>query len=109
MATDKRNRENYLDDKSTGAFFGFAAAIGTVIGGWSLLTLTAGFSSVDWQLSEVGRQFLVAIGSLQENETLRDYCSFIKGIEYLVAAAVIAVLPLCFKSLNKEKSAVASR
>lgn len=110
MSAQKRNHEkNHLEDKSTGAFFGIAAAMGTMIGMWALATLTAGLSSVNWQISEMCRQFLVATGNLQEYETLVDYYTHIKGVEYLIAAAFFVAFPIYFKSVNKKEAEATNR
>ncbi|MCB2183545.1 MAG: hypothetical protein KQH63_16040 [Desulfobulbaceae bacterium] len=95
--------------KGTGVFFGIMAAIGGIMGIWAFATLMTGLSSVNWQVSEMARQFLVATGNLGEYETLVDYYTHIKGVEYLIAVAFFAVFPAFYKSLNpKVEEATAS-
>ena len=88
------------EKKGTGIILGIGAAIGSIIGIWALATLTAGLSSVNWQVSEMCRQFLIATGNLQEYETMVDYYTHIKGVEYLIAVAFFIAFPVYFKYVN---------
>ncbi len=108
-AENKNNERNYLDNKETGTFFGIVAAMGTMIGVWAMVTLFSGLSSVDWQISEMCRQFLVATGSLLEHETMVDFYSHISGVEYLIAVAFFIGFPFLLKSLNQEEATVSNR
>ena len=94
--------------KGTGVFFGIVAAIGGIMGIWAFATLMTGLSSVNWQVSEMARQFLVATGNLQEYETLVDYYTHIKGVEYLIAVAFFVAFPIFYKSLNPQVEAPAT-
>lgn len=96
------------NSKGTGVFFGIVAAIGGIMGIWAFATLMTGLSSVNWQVSEMARQFLVATGNLQEYETLVDYYTHIKGVEYLVAAAFFVAFPIFYKSLTPKEATVKS-
>ncbi|MCK9295412.1 MAG: hypothetical protein M0P70_10040, partial [Desulfobulbaceae bacterium] len=84
-------------------FFGIAAAIGGIIGIWAITMFVGGLASVDWQVSEMFRQFLVATGNLGEYETMVDYYTHIKGVEYLIAVAFFAVFPVYYKSLKPKE------
>ena len=94
--------------KGTGVFFGIVAAIGGIMGVWALATLATGLSSVNWQVSEMCRQFLVATGNLQEYETLVDFYTHIKGVEYLIAAAFFVAFPVYYKYINQKEAKVTS-
>ncbi len=89
--------------KGSRVFFGIFAALSCVIGMWAVATLMAGLSSVNWQVTELARQFLVATGNLKEYETLVDYYSHVKGVEYLIAVAFFVVFPVFYKSLTPKK------
>jgi len=89
--------------KGSGVFFGIAAAIGGIIGIWAITMFVGGLASVDWQVSEMFRQFLVATGNLGEYETMVDYYTHIKGVEYLIAVAFFAVFPVYYKSLKPKE------
>lgn len=94
--------------KGSSVFFGITAAIGGIMGIWAFATLVTGLSSVNWQVSEMFRQFLVATGNIQEYETLVDYYTHIKGVEYLIAAAFFVAFPVFYKSLNQKEATVSS-
>ncbi|MFH1217595.1 MAG: hypothetical protein V1706_13955 [Pseudomonadota bacterium] len=93
-------------NKGTGVFFGMMAAIGGIIGIWAFATLMTGLSSVNWQATEMIRQFLVATGNLGEYETLVDYYTHIKGVEYLIAVAFFVAFPVYYKFLNAKEATV---
>jgi hypothetical protein len=91
------------EKKGAGVLLGIGAAMAGIIGIWALATLTAGLSSVNWQVGEMCRQFLIATGNLQEYETLVDYYTHIKGVEYLIAVAFFVAFPIYFKYVNKSQ------
>lgn len=86
--------------KGTGVFVGIIVAMSGIIGLWAIAAIVSGLSSVGWSVPEMGRQFLVATGNLKEYETLVDYYTHIKGVEYLIAAAFFVVFPVFYKSLK---------
>lgn len=53
----------------TGCFFGV----------WALAALIAGLHRVNWQVTELMRQWLVASGTIQPLHTLVDFYTHIKG------------------------------
>lgn len=89
--------------KETGSriFLGSITAISGIIGIWAVTAFFAGLASANWQVTELFRQFLIATGNLHEYETLVDFYTHIKGVEYLIAVAFFAVFPVYFKYLNK--------
>jgi len=89
--------------KGSGVFLGIAAAIGGIIGIGGITMFIGGLASVDWQVSEMFRQFLVATGNLGEYETMVDYYTHIKGVEYLIAVAFFVVFPVYYKSLKPQQ------
>ena len=91
------------ENKGAGIILGVAGAIGGIIGIWALATLTAGLSAVNWNVSEMCRQFLIATGNLQEYETMVDFYTHIKGVEYLIAVAFFVAFPVFYKYLNKSE------
>lgn len=86
--------------KGTGIFFGIVAAVGCIIGMWALATFMTGLASVNWQATEMFRQFLVATGNLHEYETLVDFYTHIKGVEYIIAVAFFVAFPVYYKLLK---------
>lgn len=93
--------ENTQNKSGSCIFLGIATAIGGIIAIWSVTTLIAGLASVNWQLGEMCRQFLVATGNLQEYETIVDFYTHIKGVEYLIAVAFFVAFPVYYTYLNK--------
>ena len=89
--------------KGSGIFLGIAAAIGGIIGLWSITMLMAGLASVGWSVTEMFRQFLVATGNLGEYETMVDYYAHIKGVEYLIAVAFFVAFPVYYKTLKPKE------
>lgn len=88
----------------------FLAAIGGILEIWAFVPLITGLASVNWQVPEMARQFMVATGNILEYETLVDYYSHIKGMEYLIAVALFVAFPIFHKHLNPQvKEARTSR
>ena len=96
-------------NKGTGVFFGIMAAVGGIIGIWAFATMMTGLASVNWQPTEMIRQFLVATGNLGEYETLVDYYTHIKGVEYLIAASFFVAFPVFYKYLNAKEATVSTK
>ena len=92
--------------KGTGVFLGIVAAMAGIFGIWAMAAVVSGLSSVGWSVPEMGRQFLVATGNLKEYETLVDYYTHIKGVEYLIAAAFFVVFPVFYTSLKPTEAKV---
>ena len=89
--------------KGSGVFLGIAAAIGSIIGIGAIAMFVGGLASVDWRITEMFRQFLVATGNLGEYETMVDYYTHIKGVEYLIAVAFFVVFPVYYKTLKPKE------
>jgi len=89
----------------------FAALLiaGFGIGCWSLVALTAGLKQVNWQLTELLRQYLIATGVVKPSHTLVDFYSHIKGIEYLICVAFFVAFPLFYKYVNKDINKVQTK
>lgn len=79
---------------------GAAGAIGL----WVVAALTFALAKVDWQVSEVARQYLVSIGLIQDFETMVDFYTHIKGVEYIICLAFLGSFPAYFKYLNRAKT-----
>jgi len=78
---------------------------GMVAGIWSFSALMMGLSEAGWQVGELSRQYMVSIGMIGEQETLVDFYTHIKGIEYIIAVAFLGAFPAFFKAVNKAPSA----
>ena len=89
------------ENKGMGAFLGIMAGLGGAFGIWAMMAFITGLSSVNFQVGEMLRQFLVATGNLGEYETLVDFYTHIKGVEYLMAGAFFVAFPVYFKYVDK--------
>ena len=76
----------------------------TIVGAWVMAAMTFALAKVDWQAGELFRQYLVSIGLIQNFETMVDFYTHIKGVEYIICVAFLGAFPAYFKFLNKEKS-----
>ncbi len=79
-------------------------AVGGMFGIWALAALVGGLHRVDWQVTELVRQYLVATGMIRPIHTLVDFYSHIKGIEYLICVAFFVAFPIFFKYLEKTET-----
>jgi len=78
---------------------------GILFGLWAAASFLGGLSRVDWQITELARQYLVASGMIQPLHTLVDFYTHIKGIEYIICVVFFVAFPVFFKYLEKrEKS-----
>ena len=77
--------------------------IGTSAGIWSIAAVLSGLARVDWQVSELLRQYLVAIGVIQEYHTFVDFYTHIKGVEYIVCIIFLGCFPAFYSYLNRSK------
>jgi hypothetical protein len=90
------------EKKGMGAVLGIAAGLGGAFGIWACMAFITGLASVDFQVTEMFRNFLVATGNVGEYETMVDFYTHIKGVEYLMAGAFFVAFPVFFKYINKE-------
>jgi hypothetical protein len=91
-----RSRTVFMLLAGSGAFFGI----------WAIAAFTALLAQTDWNVAEVLRQYMVATGALDEQETLVDYYTHIKGAEYVIAVAFLGFYPVFFKYMNRAKVAL---
>jgi len=90
------------DRKGAGVFMAIMGGLGAVVGLWALAALSFSLSKAG--VSEVARQYMVAIGLIGEQATLVDFYTHIKGVEYLVCVAFFAAFPVFFKYVNTPKA-----
>lgn len=82
------------------AMLGFGAAAGV----WAVVAFTFSLAQVNWQVGELLRQYLVAVGVIGEFDTLVEFYTHIKGIEYIICVAFLGAFPAFFKYLNRTKA-----
>ena len=101
MKTNTRKEE-----RAASMFNVIMLGIGSAFGLWALTALTFSLAKVNWQVGEMMRQYLVAVGVIGEFETLVDFYTHIKGIEYIICLAFLAAFPLFFKYMNTTKAQI---
>jgi len=77
---------------ATGSFFGL----------WALASLLGGLHRVNWQVTELMRQYLVASGMIKPIHTMVDFYTHIKGIEYIICVMFFVAFPVFFQYLEKK-------
>ena len=82
---------------------GIIGGIGAAIGIWAMTALTFSLSQSGWSVAELARQYMVAVGAIGEFETLVDFYTHIKGVEYIICVAFFAAFPVFFKYVNNTK------
>ena len=94
-------KNHTAETKKSNVFVGLLAGLGGAIGIWSAAALFSALGTVNFQVGELVRQYLVAIGMIREFETLVDFYTHIKGVEYIICIAFLATFPVFFKYLNR--------
>jgi hypothetical protein len=77
-----------------------------LFGLWALAVLMGGLYRVNWQVTELARQYLVATGMIRPIHTLVDFYTHIKGIEYIICVAFFVAFPIFFRYVDKRKTHV---
>jgi len=92
------------------SIFKFSAIfLGSLVTIWSSAALLSGLAQVNWQVSELLRQYLIAAGLMQEFHTLSDFYTHIKGVEYIIAVLFLGAFPAFYAYLNNSPKKVASK
>ena len=73
-------------------------------GVWAIAALMGGLSQVNWQVTELVRQYLIASGMIQPIHTLVDFYTHIKGIEYIICVAFFVAFPIFYQYVDKRKT-----
>jgi len=93
--------ENKTVKKRGESLFQVAVIGGTLIFLYSIAAIISGLSQVNWQFSELLRQYLIAIGVAQEFHTFVDFYTHVKGVEYIICVAFLVAFPFFFRYLNR--------
>lgn len=99
-------RNTMTQERKVSTFNVVLLGIGSAFGLWALAAFTFSLAKVDWQVGEMLRQYLVAVGVIGEFETLVDFYTHIKGIEYIICVAFLAAFPVFFKYMNTTKAKI---
>jgi hypothetical protein len=90
--------------KGSKVVLGIIGGVGAAIGIWAMTALTFSLSQSGWSLAELARQYMVAVGAIGEFETLVDFYTHIKGVEYIICVAFFAAFPVFYKYVNTTKT-----
>jgi hypothetical protein len=88
--------------RNTSMLIGIVACI------WATASVLSGLAAVNWQVSELLRHYLIAVGLMQEYHTLSDFYTHIKGVEYILAVAFLCAFPAFYSYLGKSPAAKAA-
>lgn len=94
------------EEKRGGIFLTVMVGIGAAVGLWSMVAIAFSLAQANWQVSELFRQYLVAVGAIGEFETLVDFYTHIKGVEYIICVAFLGAFPAFFKYLNRTEAPI---
>lgn len=86
--------------------FTIMMVIGGMVGVWSSAAFISALKHSDWQVSQLVGKYLVSIGVIKEFNTLVEFYTHIKGIEYLVCVIFFVAFPVFYKYLNKPSKIV---
>ena len=100
--------KNETTPKSMNVFKFASIFLGSLITIWSSAAILSGLAQVNWQVSELLRQYLVAVGLMQEFHTMSDFYTHIKGIEYIIAVMFLGAFPAFYVYLNKPAKGMVS-
>lgn len=98
-----------MERRSTGrkrgeSFFQIAVVGGTLVFLYSVAAVISGLAQVNWQFSELFRQYLIAIGVVQEFHTFVDFYTHVKGIEYIISVAFLVAFPVFYRYLHRSSA-----
>jgi len=82
--------------------------IGTIACLWASASVLSGLAAVNWQVSELLRQYLVAVGLMQEFHTMSDFYTHIKGVEYMIVVMFLGVFPAFYSYMSKSPATEAA-
>jgi hypothetical protein len=83
--------------------------LGSLITIWSSAAVLSGLAQVNWQVSELLRQYLITVGLMQEFHTMSDFYTHIKGVEYIIAVMFLGAFPAFYAYLNKPAEETAAK
>lgn len=83
--------------------------LGTITAIWSTAAFFSGLAHAGWQFTELLRQYLIALGVIQEFHTLVDFYSHIKGVEYIICALFLTVFPAYYTYVNNTSAGESAR
>jgi len=101
-------KENTTETRQGKFLWATMVGLGAAAGLWAMAALVVSLAQSGWQVSELLRQYLVAVGVIAEHETLVEFYTHIKGVEYIICVAFLAAFPAFFKYVNRTKAPMPS-
>ena len=77
-----------------------------LIGLWAMTAMIAGLQHANWQVTELLRQYMIATGMIKSFNTLVDFYTHIKGVEYLICVAFFVAFPVFYRYVNTERTRI---
>ncbi|WP_136807057.1 hypothetical protein [Desulfosediminicola flagellatus] len=68
---------------------------------WAIAALIGGLYRVNWQVTELVHQYLLASGMIRPIHTVVDYYTHIKGIEYIICVLFFVAFVMFFRYIQK--------
>ncbi len=82
----------------------FMVGFSCLFGLWGVGAILGGLQQVNWRVTELMRQYLVASGMIQPIHTMVDFYTHIKGIEYIICVLFFVAFPVFFRYVDKRKT-----
>ena len=95
-----------MKTRATRIFIGSGLLIGSLIGVWAVTALIAGLRQCGWELTELLRQYMLATGMIKHFNTLVDFYSHIKGVEYLICIVFFVAFPFFYRYVNEDRKKI---
>ncbi|THB77326.1 MAG: hypothetical protein D6B25_07165 [Desulfobulbaceae bacterium] len=92
--------------RSSQIFLSVGMLTGALIGIWAVVALIAGLRQSGWQVTELLRQYMVATGMIQHFNTMVDFYSHIKGVEYIICVVFFVAFPLFYRYISEDRKIV---
>lgn len=93
-----------IERKRGEKIFQISVVGGTLVFLYSIAAIVRGLAQVNWQFTELLRQYLIAIGVAKEFHTFVDFYTHVKGIEYLISVAFLIAFPLFYRYLHRSSA-----
>lgn len=77
--------------------------VGSIMFIWVGAAVINALSYMNWSVTELARQYMVASGMVKPLHTLVDFYTHIKGIEYLICVAFFVAFPYFYMYVGKEQ------
>jgi hypothetical protein len=98
-----RNLKGDNENRGSRIAIGAMLGIGGAISLWAMVAGVFALASANWQVGEMLRQYMVAVGMMKDHQTWVEFYTHIKGVEYIICAAFLVTFPAFFRYVNRTK------